>query len=272
MRRLLTTALVIMLFTAGMSAIALAGDGEATTRTRQAKVDVCHYEADTGAFDLTNISTKAHQKHMDHGDGVPGDHVPGMAGYEFDETCELVQSEIPGTLFAVAYTDIDPSDGGYDPNVDVLISKLVDTNNDGVVSVGDTIEMGQYPKNFNPSFPTDFGNFAVVSHTVDGVINVTSTEVAVLSGADPFSFISRPDVEQYWEGRQFDCHGYSQLLDATDSPGIQAVTMNGYGAGEGCQSPFPESRSLPDMTIHLLDTNGNTADEYFLDVEILITP
>ena len=98
MRRLLTTALVIMLFTAGMSAIALAGDGEATTRTRQAKVDVCHYEADTGAFDLINISTKAHQKHMDHGDGVPGDHVPGMAGYEFDETCELVQSEIPGTL------------------------------------------------------------------------------------------------------------------------------------------------------------------------------
>ena len=50
------------------------------------KVDVCHIEGN-GSYHLINISENAFAKHVDHGDGSPGDVVPGMDGFVFGENC-----------------------------------------------------------------------------------------------------------------------------------------------------------------------------------------
>jgi hypothetical protein len=47
-------------------------------------------------------------------------------------------------LLAVAFTDVNGNDK-YNPHKDTLIAALVDTNHDGIVSAGDTIQFGSYP-------------------------------------------------------------------------------------------------------------------------------
>ena len=47
-------------------------------------------------------------------------------------------------LLAVAFTDVNGNDK-YNAGKDTLIAALVDTNKDGVVSVGDTIQWGEIP-------------------------------------------------------------------------------------------------------------------------------
>ena len=53
----------------------------------QTKVDVCHYDAETDAYELINIADPAVDAHIKHGDAQPGDAVPTMEGFEFDDTC-----------------------------------------------------------------------------------------------------------------------------------------------------------------------------------------
>lgn len=53
----------------------------------QTKVDVCHYDAETDAYQLITIADPAVDAHINHGDAQPGDAVPTMEGFEFDETC-----------------------------------------------------------------------------------------------------------------------------------------------------------------------------------------
>jgi hypothetical protein len=50
------------------------------------KVDVCPVD-DDGDFHLIDISENAFEKHVDHGDASPGEGVPGMDGFEFDDDC-----------------------------------------------------------------------------------------------------------------------------------------------------------------------------------------
>ena len=69
-------------------------------------------------------------------------------------------------IFAVAYTDVDANDGGFNPTVDRLIAKLVDANNDGVPGAGDLVMTGEYPKDFQA---TTFGQFTVQQHAVTTV-------------------------------------------------------------------------------------------------------
>jgi hypothetical protein len=51
------------------------------------KVDVCHYDAETDAYQLITIADPAVDAHIKHGDAQPGDAVPTMEGFEFDDTC-----------------------------------------------------------------------------------------------------------------------------------------------------------------------------------------
>jgi hypothetical protein len=55
------------------------------------KVDVCH-RTDAGVYILINISENAFQSHVDHGDGGPGDMVPGMPGKMFGPDCSVVNA------------------------------------------------------------------------------------------------------------------------------------------------------------------------------------
>lgn len=51
------------------------------------KVDVCHSEGN-GTYHLINIAENTVQKHIDnHGDGLPGDAVPGMEDLNFSADC-----------------------------------------------------------------------------------------------------------------------------------------------------------------------------------------
>lgn len=55
------------------------------------KVDVCHREGN-GSYHLINVSENALPAHLAHGDGLPGDPVPGMEGKKFAEDCTVVDA------------------------------------------------------------------------------------------------------------------------------------------------------------------------------------
>lgn len=51
------------------------------------KVDVCHYDKDSGTYRKINISDNAWDTHIAHGDAAPGEPVPTMPSYKFDSEC-----------------------------------------------------------------------------------------------------------------------------------------------------------------------------------------
>ena len=56
-----------------------------------AKVDVCHLEGN-GSYHLININGNALSAHLNHGDGQPGDPVPGLDGKVFAEDCSVIDA------------------------------------------------------------------------------------------------------------------------------------------------------------------------------------
>jgi hypothetical protein len=60
----------------------------------QVKVEVCHRRED-GSFDLIVIGEPGFDAHVAHGDAVPGDPVPDMSGYVFDDACVPVAAVCP---------------------------------------------------------------------------------------------------------------------------------------------------------------------------------
>jgi Ca2+-binding RTX toxin-like protein len=95
---------------------------------------------------------------------------------------------------AIAYSDIDGLDG-YSSG-DVMIAKLVDTNGDDVVSVGDTIRMGRYPTDFGA---TAFGDWGVKSHIVTSLGTVDATAVRVYSAEGIHEWVKTPGYEYSWQ-------------------------------------------------------------------------
>jgi hypothetical protein len=77
-------------------------------------------------------------------------------------------------FLAVAWTDVN-GNHNFDPNKDGLIAALVDTNNDHVVSVGDTVTFGTYP-HLNG---TQAGTFLGADTPVTSVQQADSTQVLV---------------------------------------------------------------------------------------------
>ena len=54
------------------------------------KVDVCHMD-EYGIYNLINVEKKALQAHINHGDSIPGDLVPGSGNrFSFDDDCTLI--------------------------------------------------------------------------------------------------------------------------------------------------------------------------------------
>ena len=60
------------------------------TNARPAKMSICHYDADAGAFKLISVGAPAYNAHVRHGDGVPGGEVPTQEGFTFDEACRPI--------------------------------------------------------------------------------------------------------------------------------------------------------------------------------------
>jgi hypothetical protein len=192
MRRLLT----IMLL-AGVLVAIPAG----TASAKPERVDVCHLD-ELGAWQLRSVPAvgRAVDAHLRHGDALPGETVPGMTSYTFDESCTPIIEELTETVFAVAYTDVDPSDGGYNAAKDVLIAKLIDgpgEAGDGYIGVGDLVITNRYPLVLAGDFT--YGDFNVTTHTVTNVTVVGAEFISVLVGGANFKWFNRSDGEGYNE-------------------------------------------------------------------------
>jgi hypothetical protein len=57
--------------------------------TAAVKINVCHREGN-GTVHLINVASQAVPAHLNHGDALPGDLVPGVPGVKFDDFCQLV--------------------------------------------------------------------------------------------------------------------------------------------------------------------------------------
>lgn len=161
-------------------------------------------------------------------------------------------------IFAVAYTDVNESDGGYNPAVDVLIAKLVDGpvgSPDGVIGVGDIVVTDRYPKAYDGSA---FGDFLVNTHTVTRVIPPTSVELFVFAGDNLFRWNDGPPFDQYVE--DFDDGNTTFLVDVHFvSPGSEQLIAD------------PGSPSNPDEASTFINNRpAQATDDAFIDVEITL--
>lgn len=105
---------------------------------------------------------------------------------------------VPG-LLAVAYVNADGA-AGYSSNSDILIAALVDTDGDGSVSLGDEVNTNAYPRLFDGSLRSGFGN---TSHIITGLGPSPDGNrfLSVVSGDLQFTFEAAltAEVERYRE-------------------------------------------------------------------------
>jgi hypothetical protein len=160
---------------------------------------------------------------------------------------ESSNGDFIGDTLAVAY--VDNGIAGYQPNSDVLIAQLEDTNADGVASIGDTVRTNKYPKNFSVTAgsPSDqFGLFGVTTHMVDSLVVPGGAEVRVRAGGALFSWIT--------EGQDIYSEGSTTFRDGTSPPNGDMIATS------------PTSPSQPDSEILLFSPDDT--DQQFIDVFI----
>lgn len=159
----------------------------------------------------------------------------------------------PATL-AIAYSNVDGVDGYDDSGTDVLIAKLVDTNSDGDVSVGDTVITDQYPLDLDA---TAFGAFQTTTHAVTALGPINPTDVTVDgSGGAGFVFVSQPSVE-----------GYSEDLPT----GVGFVAIYDFrSSGTESLRALAGAPSQPDPPVGPSARSGAPGDKPLIDVDIFI--
>lgn len=177
------------------------------------RVSVCHRTAaatpEGREWVQLEVSSRSLQHHLAHGDLTPGELIPGSKTH-LDADCvpqSLPATEPPSespqgpeTVFAVAYSDMDPSSEAYNPETDILIAKLIDGPDDaadGVVGPGDVVITAQYPKDFVMS---EFGDFTVTEHTVTSTNALSEYSCNVDAGDALFVWSSgQGDFDLYQE-------------------------------------------------------------------------
>lgn len=246
------------------------------------KIDICHYDAEEGAYKVINVSERAWPDfeakgdvRLDDqdGDGYVPDNACGVTGTSGMGDCDDnedtinpgateicgngVDEDCDGTaapcnrILAIAYSNLNGQNGFQEGTSDVLISKLIDENNDGVVSVGDKIVMNKYPTNFEAS---SFAGFRVKEHTVASVAGSNLQQVNVINSSDgSFNWIKASDREDYREiGPGFTD---TKIFDNIASPFNDILVIN------------TASPSLPQAAVPgtVRDIPG---DNNFIDVDI----
>ena len=165
----------------------------------------------------------------------------------------------PARRFATAWTDLD-GDHVYNEAIDSLIAKLVDTNRDGVVSIGDTVTTGRYPLTFAA---TTFGTFTDTSHTVTTVGALTPEQVTVRDGSSQFWW--------YHTQAHLDIYGETVVPNPAGD-GTQFIDNATAGSGGACDQVWAVSisPSAPDTAVPQTDSCSPTmfTDETFLDVSL----
>jgi hypothetical protein len=161
-------------------------------------------------------------------------------------------------LLAVAFTDLNGNDK-YNPGKDTLIASLVDTNNDNIVSVGDTIHWGTYPAIPDGSESGTGGVFLSSDSTVEEVLRADSTGVLVDTAGGLVEWFDAPiSFEEFLTQGQLGVG--VQLVDANNLLQVEdAIFVN----------PSLASPGLPNTAVN--ETASQLGDQAFLDVNIFST-
>ena len=174
----------------------------------------------TYTIELANLATGDHTVNVAVGSKNGG----GDAG-----SASFTVASVPPRTFAVAFSDTN-SNHTYEGGTDRLIAALIDTNQDGTVSVGDTVETDAFPLTFDPV--DDFGAFTVKSATVTSVTGFTTDSVQVTSTATLITWAVGPVEVVQWIPAEGGLE--SNLVDNTSSSsGISDAISINEGAGLG---------------------------------------
>ncbi len=175
--------------------------------------------------------------------------------------CEPEDEEPQGPLLAIAYIDNDTGDGGYNPDVDTLIAKLVDVDSSGRVTDGDAVVTNVYPMDFDAS---PRGSFTTTVYILSGVnvLHQTVNRIEFLSASvDKFVFVHDPGLgEAYEEGTQGPPTGLTYIQDDLGATGVDDAIQVQVG------SPSAPSEAVPEFF------QDDPADAAFIDVEIYYLP
>jgi hypothetical protein len=160
--------------------------------------------------------------------------------------------DAPLRMFAVAFSDTN-GNHTYESGIDRLIAALVDTNEDGDISVGDTVETDAFPLTLDPV--DEFGAFGVKSATVTSVLGFTSGSVQVTTTATQITWALGPVEVVDW----FPAAGGPESFvvdNTTSSSGIADAISISAGGGLG---------AVPsELVLSGLDQSDNA----FLDVRL----
>lgn len=227
---------------------------EAAVAYTQGGVDmvaVCHLNTDTGAYEPLMVPDqgKAVEKHLAHGDGRSGDPIPGGFG--------SFTAECLGHRFVIAYTDVDPADGGFNEGVDRPISALFDANFDGQISAGDVVRVYGFPVDFEAS---TFGSVAVSSHVVESAPAARGDFVVVI--ASPYAYFewsTLRNTELFLEENS-EGEGTIVLLDRTEG--------STAGSLDTIFSDQDGGATQPDRSLDLFYISES--DDAFIDIEITL--
>lgn len=151
------------------------------------KVDVCHAEGN-GGYHMINVSERALDAHLGHGDALPGEAVPGMEDSVFSDTCEVAETEPELTTEtfdnwpSVADEDFGElfwqAEGRYGSNTAVGDWELGVGNNTQVVGEFDSVQhvWGESPvmQEFTVDYDADTGTatFTTGGDTTDYVVGM----------------------------------------------------------------------------------------------------
>jgi len=234
------------------------------------KVAVCHvgtqqpaYDptcptcGDAGKVDLLFLPASIAAKHLEQGhDGQLVDYDPfaeGATGVGQEDTTDDGKyvddgCVIPGEpeeeiIYAVAYMDQDPNDGPYNPNVDLLIAKVIENSGDNAVNVGDLLITQYYPTDFSGSFEP----LAITEHRVLEVL---------LNG--PYALAVRIDNQS---ADFYRADGYEWYQEV----GLRITDGLFYDPVDAIATAIPSIRGI---TTLIYISESNATDEQFLDVEI----
>jgi hypothetical protein len=187
------------------------------------KVDVCHLEGN-GSYIKINISENAFPSHVEHGDASPGEYVPDMPGWAFDETC--TPYELATDTLVVDATSATVSTSDFNTKVGTQY-KLVASGTYRFAAWGEAgIADAKYSLRkppYNPYSDTD-------TDWVDGSdLNTPyGLQVSFYDGdmAPPLSPVN-------WEEDYNDAHIYTASVTGDGSPISLFIYDNVYGDNSG---------------------------------------
>ncbi len=228
----------------------------AAASAKASKADVCHLN-DVGGWQVNNVSERAVEAHLLHGDGLPGEAVPGMDRYSFDEDCVPTAVATGPAILAVAYSEVDQV-AGFTAG-DTLISAFEDVDGDGLPSIGDTIRTNRFP--LNPA-ASEFGMFEKTVHRITAIIwytyqpSLLAIQVDTASGLNQsFSWHNTISIEGYSEQYLSHLSDAAAFRDQLTQSGSDQVLTNGISPSVPSVSPLNVRAHAP-------------GDQDFLNVEI----